>query len=1052
MMYFRDLPKLLPKVRLAGGLTRAAQACAWVCALASLLGWGGAAFAQTATATSTTLTITNGSSAVTTVASGTVVTLTATVAAGTTPVTPGVVNFCDATAAHCEDLHIVGTAQITSAGTAIFKFRPGVGSQSYKAVFVGTKTYTGSSSSTAALTVAPPVGGYPTSTTIASSGTSDNYTLTATVARFGNPSSPGQTGTVSFLNTSNANSVLATAPLGTEIPSLLRSTVATGSAPGFVASADFNGDGIPDLAVSESGSDSVFILSGNGDGTFMQAAQTPSLPGAPYLISTGDFNNDGIPDLAVIYGTFISYAPPEDYFTVAIMLGSGNGAFTLGATYTVGVNDNLYSFGVADFNQDGNLDLIIPNTDGVMILLGNGDGTFTKSSVSAVAAFGVAVADFNGDGIPDLAVTTTGSGVGVSILLGNGDGTFTPEPTSDWPEKVAGVLNQYILAADFNGDGKADLAVVTNGQNRVSIPGVEIFLGQGDGTFVAPPNPVSENVEPGPIAVGDFNEDGFPDLATEGGVMLGAGDGTFASPVNYPGGSIVARNLAVADFNGDGDPDLAAAAVNYNGVTIFLTGASASATASGISITGLGADTYQADASYSGDSNYAASVSSSITLYDDTPSAVSVSPSSGFGTTQQFSFVASSPNGAGDLAFVNMVFNTMGSPVNGCDLTYVAAGNQLSLLSDDRSTSTSGQPGATGTLSNSQCSVDLSATTVTVSGNTLTIAPTITFKSGFKAGLQIYMFVQDVQGITSGWKTMGWWMVGSSPESAPSAVSVSPSSGFGTTQQFSFVASSPDGAGNLTFMNMVFNTMGSPVNGCDLTYVAAGNQLSLLSDDHSTSTSGQPGATGTLSNSQCSVNLSATTVTAIGNTLTVAPTITFKSGFKAGIQIYMYVQDIPGMNSGWKTMGWWMVGSLAEQPPSAVSVSPSSGFGTTEQFSFVASSPNGAGNLAEVKMLFNTTLYRVNGCYLTYLAAGNQLSLLSDDGTTSTSGQPGATGTLSNSQCSVNLSATTVTASGNTLTVAPTITFTSGFNAGTQAYMYVADVPGMNSGWKKMSP
>jgi hypothetical protein len=193
-------------------------------------------------------------------------------------------------------------------------------------------------------------------------------------------------------------------------------------------------------------------------------------------------------------------------------------------------------------------------------------------------------------------------------------------------------------------------------------------------------------------------------------------------------------------------------------------------------------------------------------------------------------------------------------------------------------------------------------------------------------------------------------------------------------------------------------------------------------------------------------------VTASGNTLTVAPTITFKSGFKAGIQIYMYVQDIPGMTSGWKTMGWWMVGSLAEQPPSAVSVSPSSGFGTTEQFSFVASSPNGAGNLAEVKMLFNTTLYRVNGCYLTYLAAGNQLSLLSDDGTTSTSGQPGATGTLSNSQCSVNLSATTVTASGNTLTVAPTITFTSGFNAGTQAYMYVADVPGMNSGWKKMSP
>ena len=227
------------------------------------------------------------------------------------------------------------------------------------------------------------------------------------------------------------------------------------------------------------------------------------------------------------------------------------------------------------------------------------------------------------------------------------------------------------------------------------------------------------------------------------------------------------------------------------------------------------------------------------------------------------------------------------------------------------------------------------------------------------------------------------------------------------------------------------------MNGCYLTYIAAGNQLSLLSDDGNTSTSGQPGTTGTLSNSQCSVDLSATTVTASGNTLTVAPTITFKSGFAAGIQIYMCVQDILGQNSGWKTMGWWMVGSMPEQPPSAVSVTPSSGFGTTQQFSFVASSPNGAGNLAIVKMLFNTTLYRVNGCYLTYIAAGNQLSLLSDDGTTSTSGQPGTTGTLSNSQCSVDLSATTVTASGNTLTIAPTITFKSGFAAGIQIYMYV---------------
>ncbi len=306
--------------------------------------------------------------------------------------------------------------------------------------------------------------------------------------------------------------------------------------------------------------------------------------------------------------------------------------------------------------------------------------------------------------------------------------------------------------------------------------------------------------------------------------------------------------------------------------------------------------------------------------------------------------------------------------------------------------------------------------------------------------------------MNSGWKTMGSWMVGSVAEQPPSAESVSPSSGFGTTQQFSFVASSPNGAGNLAIVKMLFNTTLYRVNGCYLTYLAAGNQLSLLTDDGTTSTSGQPGATVILSNSQCSVDLSATTVTALGNTLTVAPTITFKSGFKAGIQTYMYVADFVGMNTAWKTIGWWMVGSLAEQPPSVVSVSPSSGYGTTQQFSFVASSPNGAGNLAVVKVLFNTALQWPNSCDLGYIAAGNQFLLLSDGADQWITGQPGTTGTLSNAQCSVDLSATTVTASGNTLTIAPTITFKSGFEAGKHIYMYAADIPGMNSGWKKMSP
>jgi hypothetical protein len=137
---------------------------------------------------------------------------------------------------------------------------------------------------------------------------------------------------------------------------------------------------------------------------------------------------------------------------------------------------------------------------------------------------------------------------------------------------------------------------------------------------------------------------------------------------------------------------------------------------------------------------------------------------------------------------------------------------------------------------------------------------------------------------------------------------------------------------------------------------------------------------------------------------------------------------------------------LALPTVSAVSVTPSAGYGITQQFSFVASSTSGAGDLAFVYMLFNPTVTRLNGCYLTYVASGNQLSLLSNDGATSTSGHPGAIGTLSNSQCSVDLSTTMVSASGNTLTVSPMITFQSGFTPGLNIYMYVIDIPGLSSG------
>src|SRR5271156_2904603 len=225
--------------------------------------------------TATTLAVNVGTTAVTSVSVGNVVTLTASVVSGTTPVTPGLVKFCDAAAAHCEDSALLATAQLTTAGIATYKFRPGIGSRSYQAVFVGTGSYAKSTSTAADLTV---TGLYPTTTTIASSGSIGNYTLTATVMGTGSRTlSP--TGEVSFLDTTNGNAVLGTVPLGKATPGegfTTGSTLDVDGLPVYVAIADFNGDGIPDLAVANWQGGTVSIFLGKGDGTFSALSTLPA--------------------------------------------------------------------------------------------------------------------------------------------------------------------------------------------------------------------------------------------------------------------------------------------------------------------------------------------------------------------------------------------------------------------------------------------------------------------------------------------------------------------------------------------------------------------------------------------------------------------------------------------------------------------------------------------------------------------------------------------------------------------------------------------------------
>ena len=305
-----------------------------------------------------------------------------------------------------------------------------------------------------------------------------------------------------------------------------------------------------------------------------QAVQRYSVGTNPTAVVTADFNRDGKPDLAVVNNSSNN---------ISVLLGKGDGTFSAANNFDAGSGPN--SLAVGDFDGDGQLDLAVlvpPASDGsspgeVRILLGNGDGTFQAPRVAPLGnqETALAVADVNGDKKADLLVSLPdGTGVvEVGVRLGNGDGTFQAS-------KTVMTNQQNILAiADFNGDGKLDLAIAVSGATQ-------ILLGQGDGTFS--PSGIASltgGYNANSAWTVDLNNDGKLDLVISStlidfgcrifscdtsqnvSLFLGRGDGTFGSEQIFAtgsaGGSIfhkfsnLVTDIASGDFNGDGNLDIA---------------------------------------------------------------------------------------------------------------------------------------------------------------------------------------------------------------------------------------------------------------------------------------------------------------------------------------------------------------------------------------------------------------------------------------------------------------------------------------------------------------
>ena len=692
--------------------------------------------AQTAPATPTTTTLTISAA---TVAYQKPVTLTATVKTmDGGAVTAGQVIFCDSTAARCNVLMNLGIAQLTANGSAILRLSPGtVGSHSYAATFLGRTGYVKSTSAAQSVAV---TGIYPSSTTIASSGVAGNYTLTGTVTGLGTRTL-APTGSVTFNDTTTPPPVtLGTASLGEAVLGFTAvqppgSPNAVGGEPYGAATGDFNGDGFVDLVVQNYSTGNVSVLLGNGDGTF-QPQVTYAVGALPERVLVADFNGDGILDLVVANTASGS---------VSILLGNGDGTFKPQVTYGAGSPVGL---GVMDLNHDGVPDIVAGDyyDNTVTVLLGNGDGTFQEGVTypTGNTPQTLAEGDFNGDGNVDLAVGNLNDGT-VGIFFGNGDGTFQAQVT--YP---VGSGPQGVQVGDFNGDGVEDLAVSNSGDNTVSI-----LIGKGDGTF-KPQVTYAVGADPVGLAIADFNGDGFQDItvgntaqsALTQSILLGNGDGTFQPQLTFKTGNFP-YGEAVGDFNGDGYPDLAISNFSDGTSTILLSEVTQTATAtlSGVSVGTSG--THTVDASYAGDDNFSGSVSATTQLsggVSSAPTVTSISPSETAVSTQTLPVAVTGTNfNSGSLVLANgtavpttfVSATKLSGVIPAADL---ARAGTLTIAVQNPSTGSNPGTSATlpltvvpdlvlGSISPTQVPLDTEATTLTLTGQNFTATTVALFNT-----------------------------------------------------------------------------------------------------------------------------------------------------------------------------------------------------------------------------------------------------------------------------------------------------------------------------------
>jgi alpha-tubulin suppressor-like RCC1 family protein len=342
--------------------------------------------------------------------------------------------------------------------------------------------------------------------------------------------------------------------------------VAVQDAPIELAQGDFDGDGDPDLAVGNYSSSTVSLLRNDGAGAFTLYANLPGGPGGGCDVPVvADFDDDGDLDIAV---SNVSNDGNCSNDTVSVYLGDGAGGFPASAHYGVGCQPQYLALG--DLDRDGDEDLVVSNFVGgsLSLLFGDGLGGFQARTDIPISGQpnGLVVGDVNGDQDPDIVVSNFSIDT-ISVLLGDGTGAFPPASQSDYPATAPG---QYPRLGDLDADGDLDIVVPFSGAGSLAV-----YRNRGGGIFGSPSEYQAASGAEG-CAVADFNEDSKPDVAVVTGqgydgvlVYLGEGDGRLRGVERFPVG-FGPSGLLSADFNGDGHEDIATADDPAGAVSVIL--------------------------------------------------------------------------------------------------------------------------------------------------------------------------------------------------------------------------------------------------------------------------------------------------------------------------------------------------------------------------------------------------------------------------------------------------------------------------------------------------